>query len=62
VREALSTLPWVEQDSVQANVDKKEVRFAVKDPKEFDLKAVQAAIGDKGFKEVNLLAGPGVNN
>jgi len=58
VRDALGTLPWVEQSSIKADVEAKEVRFVVKDPKDFDLKAVQSAIGAKGFSEVNLLAGP----
>jgi hypothetical protein len=60
VREALATLPWVEQETVKADVDKKEVRFGVKDPKEFNFKEVQEAIGKQGFNEVNLLAGPAV--
>jgi hypothetical protein len=58
VRAALGTLPWVEQDSVQTNVAKREVRFNLKDKGGFDENAVKRALNDKGFAEVTVESAP----
>jgi hypothetical protein len=34
------------------------VKFTIKDPKDFDLKAAQEAIKKKGYDNVSLLTGP----
>ena len=41
MRKALGTLPWVEQDSIQTDVDNREVRFNLKDKKAPDMEAVK---------------------
>jgi hypothetical protein len=58
VRKALATLPWVEQDSVEANVSRHEVRFNLKDKKAFDEAAVQEALKGQRFPEVTVKTAP----
>jgi hypothetical protein len=60
VREALSTLPWVEKGSVVPEVSKQQVRFAVQDKKAFNLAEVKKAIEakDPNFKVGDVLSGP----
>jgi len=58
VRAALKALPWVEQDSVRTDVSKREVRFGLRDKKDFDFEQVKEALARKGYKEVELVAGP----
>jgi hypothetical protein len=58
VRNALSTLPWVEQASIKPNTTKQQVTFAVKDKKSFDLDEVKKTIESKtGFKVGKVLQG-----
>jgi hypothetical protein len=58
VRKALGTLPWVEQDSVQTDVDNREVRFNLKDKGAFNEEAVKSALKAQGFKEVSVKSAP----
>jgi hypothetical protein len=59
VRKALSTLPWVEQGTMVADTKKQEVRFAVKDKKDFNLDELKQAIEEKTpFKLGKVLKGP----
>jgi hypothetical protein len=58
VRYALEELPWVEEGSVEADIRRQRVRFAVKDKKAFDLKQVRQVIGKAGFRVGDVLAGP----
>ena len=59
MRDALSTLPWVEKDTIAPDVSKQQVRFAVKDKKSFDLDEVKEAIEEKaGFTLGKVLSGP----
>jgi hypothetical protein len=58
VRNALGTLPWVEQDSIQIDTTKHELRFNLKDKSAFNLDAVKSALKAQGFDTVELLAGP----
>jgi hypothetical protein len=58
VRSALATLPWVEQASVQTDVNKREVRFDLKDKSAFDVAAVTKALKGQGFPDVKLKTGP----
>ena len=55
---ALKTLPWVEPDSIQADVPAREVKFTVKDKQEFDLQAVKDALAKENFHAVTLKSGP----
>ena len=59
MRKALGTLPWVEQATVQTDVDRREVRFNLKDKGGFNEAAAKAALKDKGFPEVTVKAAPG---
>ena len=58
MRDALGTLPWVEQDSVQTDVDNREVRFNLKDKKGFNEEEVRKALKAKGFREMTVRAVP----
>jgi hypothetical protein len=59
VRKALSTLPWVEKDTIAPDHAKQQVTFAVKDKKSFDLKEVKKVIKEKaGFEVGKVLSGP----
>lgn len=44
MQKALSTLPWVEQDSIRASTSKQTVTIPFRDPKSWDEKAVRDAI------------------
>jgi hypothetical protein len=57
VRDALSTLQFVEKDTIKANVQTKRVEFSA-DKTQFDFPKVKAAIAAKGFDEVKLISGP----
>ena len=58
MRKALGTLPWVEQDSIQTDVDNREVRFNLKDKTAFDMEAVKQALKAQGFREATLKSAP----
>ena len=58
MRKALGTLPWVEHDSVQTDVDKREVRFNLKDKKAFKEEEVRKALADQRFKEMTVTSAP----
>jgi hypothetical protein len=58
VRKALGTLPWVEQDSIQTDVDKREVRFNLKDKKALDMEEITKALKAQRFEKVTLKSAP----
>jgi hypothetical protein len=58
VRRALGTLPWVEQGSIQTDVDKREVRFDLNDKSAWSDRAVKKALGDERFPEVTVRVAP----
>jgi hypothetical protein len=58
VRKALGTLPWVEQASIQADTDRREVRFNLKDKSAFNLEAARDALKAQRFPVVELKSGP----
>jgi hypothetical protein len=58
VRKALETLPWVEQASIQTDVDKREVRFNLKDKTAANRDAVTKALQAQRFPEVEVKAWP----
>ena len=57
MRDALSTLQFVEQGTIKADVKTKRVEFSA-DKTQFDFPKVKAAIAAKGFEEVKLISGP----
>jgi hypothetical protein len=58
VRRALGTLPWVEQTTVQTDVDRREVRFNLADRGAFDEAAVRQALTGQGFPQVSVTSAP----
>ena len=58
MRKALGTLPWVEHDSVQTDVDSREVRFNLGDKSAFNEEEVKKALKGQGFKEVTVKSAP----
>ena len=57
MRDALSSLQFVEKETIKADVKTKKVEFSA-DKTQFDFPKVKAAIAAKGFDEVKLLSGP----
>jgi len=57
-REALATLPWVEQDSITAYVPSRMVTFSVKDKHRFNMEQVKEALKGRGYFEVELVSCP----
>jgi hypothetical protein len=57
VRKALGTLPWVEHATIQTDVDKREVRFNLKDKSAFNPDEVKKALKAEGF-DAEVKAGP----
>jgi hypothetical protein len=58
VREALATLPWVEQDSVSADVRSRKVVFNVTDAGQFDFGRLDEALKKQDFNDVELIHAP----
>ena len=59
MKKALATLPWVEQDSVKADVKTKEARFTLKDPGQFNEQELLEAIKTTAnFPDAKVLAQP----
>lgn len=57
MRDALSSLQFVEKQTIKADVKTKRVEFSA-DKSQFDFDKVKAAISAKGFDEVKLVSGP----
>jgi hypothetical protein len=58
VREALATLPWVEQASVSADVPSRKVVFNVSDASKFDFEQLNEALKKQDFDDAELIHGP----
>jgi hypothetical protein len=58
VRTALSSLQFVEKDSIKADIKTKKVTFSA-DKSQFDFDKVKAAIAAQGFPDVKLITPPG---
>jgi hypothetical protein len=56
VRKALGTLPWVEHASIQTDVNRREVRFNLKEKQAFDANAVMTALKSAGFPVATAVA------
>ena len=59
MRKALATLPWVEQQSVETDIPRREVRFNLTDRGAFREADVRAALNAQGFRDVTVRAAPG---
>jgi hypothetical protein len=58
VREALTTLPWVEPKTIVADRRTQQVKFTVKTKSAFDLDEVKKALGERYDDGVAVLTGP----
>lgn len=58
MRKALGTLPWVEAATIQTDVDKREVRFNLRDKGAFNAEAVKHALKGQGFASSQVKAAP----
>ena len=54
MRKALGTLPWVEHATVETDVDKREVRFNLKDKGAFNQDEVKEALKAQGFAKAEV--------
>lgn len=50
MQSAIATLPWVETRTIKTDASKKQVKFTVKDAKQFKEEEVIAALKEKGSK------------
>ena len=55
-KQALASLPWVDQKNVQADVAKQEVRFGVADMVQFDEAQLKDAFKKKHFDTIEVLS------
>ncbi len=55
---ALTTLPWVETDTIKTDGGRRQAKFTVKDRTKFDLEEVKRALGRRYSGGVKVLAGP----
>jgi copper chaperone CopZ len=55
---ALSTIPWIEADSIRADRKTRQVKFTVKDRSHFDLEMVKDTVRKAGYSGTKLLVGP----
>ena len=58
MRDALTTLPWVEPQSIVADRKIQQTKFTVKDKKAFNLDEVKQVLGDQYRDGVTVLTGP----
>ena len=59
MRKALSSLPWVDKDSIKPDASKQQVTFGFKNKDDFDLDAVKKAIeGKTEFHVGKVVEGP----
>jgi hypothetical protein len=54
VRKALATLPWVEQGSIETNVKTHEVRFNLRDMKDWNEEDVRKAFAEQRFPKLSV--------
>jgi hypothetical protein len=58
VEGALRSLPWVDKDSVKADITTHRVKFRVTDKGKYNLDEIKKALPAR-FQEVKPIAGPG---
>jgi hypothetical protein len=58
VQAALKTLPWVEPDSISADVPSRKVTFNVTDASQFDFEQVKEALKQEAFDDAELIRAP----
>ena len=58
MRKALATLPWVEQDSIKADVKTQEVRFNLTDKNAWNEESVRNALKEQNFAEMTVKSTP----
>jgi hypothetical protein len=58
VSAALTTLPWVEPDSIKTDAKARQAQFTVKDRTKFNLDEVKKALGSRYSDGVKVLTEP----
>jgi hypothetical protein len=58
VLNALKTLPWVEQETIQMNFKTRELRFGLKDKSHFNEKELLQALKTQRFPDAEVRSGP----
>lgn len=58
MRQALATLPWVEQASIQTDIPTRQVRFNLTDKTAWSEEQVRSALKAKSFPDVTVLTAP----
>ena len=58
MRNALKTLPWVEQGKIHMNFKTRELRFAVKDMTQFNEDDLKKALKAQGFAQAEVKSRP----
>ena len=57
-KQALASLPWVDQKNVQADITRQEVHFGVTDMSQFNETDLKDAFKNKDFPNVEVLSKP----
>jgi len=58
VRDALASLPWVDQDSTRFDRISHKVKFGIYDKSKFDLDQIREALPEKYREGLELASGP----
>jgi hypothetical protein len=58
VREALATLPWVEQGSIEPDRSSRTVKFGINDASKFDVGELSEVLGPRYRRGMEVLQGP----
>jgi hypothetical protein len=58
VRDALATLPWVEQKTIQADRAARTAKFGVNDKAAFSLSEIEEALSPKYRRGLRVVDGP----
>jgi hypothetical protein len=58
VSSSLTTVPWIDSDTIKADGKLRQVKFTVKDRAKFNLEEVKQAIGSRYASGLVVLTGP----
>ena len=58
MRDALTTLPWVESDTIKTDGKTRQAKFTVKDRAQFNMDEVKRALGSRYGDDAKLMTGP----
>ena len=58
MRNALTSLPWVEDATIHADRSTKTVRFGINDKSQFSMSKIRSVLGSRYSKGLELVEGP----